>query len=512
MRYALLFVSLLLVAPSSARAAWREASSPHFVIYSEESESSLRDFATRLEKFDAAMRLMRRMPDRPIGPANRLTIYALRNVHSVQRAMGRGRSDLAGVYIPRAGGSIALVPRSTGGNSVADMDAQTVLLHEYSHHFMMSEVGAAAYPAWYIEGFAEFNSTTRFEKDGAIGFGLPATHRAYGLMNLSIPAEKLFTSEASTKDARTTEAFYSRAWLLTHYLTYEQSRQGQLSQYLKAINAGRDSLAAARDVFGDFSKLDAELDRYRVRKRLPYLRLTPDELKIGAISIRELGPAQDALMDLRIRSDRGVNRQEAIELASRIRKAATPYATDAVAQAILAEAEYDAENYVAAEAAADRAIAADPKHMDALLYKGRALAGKLTLAKSEDHKAWKEVRGWFVKANKLDPENAEPLFLFYDSFAQQGAKPSANAIAGLIKAHDLAPQDRGLRMQVAREQLMAGKIDEARSTLAPIAFDPHAGEMGKFAASLLASLNGGDAKAAIQILEAKPDAKGEASE
>jgi tetratricopeptide (TPR) repeat protein len=414
--------------------------------------------------------------------------------------------------MPRAGGSIAIVPRSTGGSGTFDMDGQTVLLHEYSHHFMMSEVGAAAYPAWYIEGFAEFNSTTRFEKDGAIGFGLPANYRAYGLMRLSMPAEKLFTSDADLKNDNMAEAFYSRSWLLTHYLTYEPSRQGQLRQYLKAINDGRDSLAAAREVFGDFKKLDAELDRYKTRKRLPYLRLTPEELQIGAVSVRELSPAQDALMELRIRSDRGVGREEAIELVARIRKAAAPYPNDAIAQAILAEAEYDAGNYDAAEAAADRAIAADPKSIDALLYKGRALAGKLVQAKSEDPKAWKEVRSWLVKANKLDPEHAEPLLLFYNSFGQQGGKPSASAVAGLIKAHDLAPQDRALRMQVAREYLLAGKVEDARFTLAPIAFDPHAGEMGKFAAALLASLSKGDAKAAVRILEAEPEAKGGAAE
>ena len=45
-----------LAAATPAQAEWREATSKHFVIYSEDSEKSVREFATRLERFDAALR------------------------------------------------------------------------------------------------------------------------------------------------------------------------------------------------------------------------------------------------------------------------------------------------------------------------------------------------------------------------------------------------------------------------------------------------------------------------
>lgn len=492
-----LLILLLLLAPAPADAAWRRADSAHFIIYSEEKAESLREFATRLEKFDAAMRLIRGLEDPPLGPSNRLTIYAVPSLSSVQRAFGRGGSNVAGFYIPRAAGSIAVVPRRTGDGGTFDMNALTVLLHEYTHHFMMSEGSAAAYPAWYIEGLAEFSATARFEEDGSVGIGLPATHRAYGLILLSIPVEKLFTSEADLRSGESTEAFYSRAWLLTHYLTFEASRKGQLGAYLKALNSGKDSLTAAREVFGDLKTLNADLDKYKLRRRLPYLPIKPDRIRIGPVTVRELSPAEDALMELRIQSDRGVNPEQAKTLVAKIRKAAAPFPNDAAAQAILAEAEYDADNFAAAEAAASRAIAADPKHVDALLYKGRALAGQAVAAKTTDPKVWRAIRGWFVKANGVDAEHAEPLYLYYTSFGEQGVRPPENAVAGLLKAHDLAPQDRGLRMMVAREHLAAGKSEDARFALAPIAYDPHAGEMGKLAARLLATIKDKGAAAAL---------------
>lgn len=498
----LLGLLLCWLLPTAARAAWREASTPHFLIYSEESAESLKSFATRLESFDFAMRRLRNLPDPPLGPNNRLTIYVVSDVGDVQKIAGRGR-NIAGLYIPRAGGSIAIVPRRSGTGDIRDLDAESILFHEYTHHFMLAEAAGFAYPSWLIEGFAEFNSTADFGKDGSISLGLPAGHRAYGL-SLGFPIEKLLGGSADWKDGQTAEAFYGRSWLLTHYLTFEPSRRGQLSAYLRALNGGKSSLDAARDAFGDLKTLDSELGKYLKRGRLPGRQYTFAELKVPPIHVRQLRPAEDALMDLRIRSDRGVDQNEAKLVLAGMRKLAAGHPADPAAQAFLAEAEYDAGNHAEAIAAADRALAADPKTIDALIYRGRAAMAKAVADKNADPAAWKEIRGWFLKANKLDPEHAEPLWLFYQSFRAAGAAPSGNAVAGLIKAHDLAPQDRTLRMAVARQYLVDGKAAEAKTALAPIAYDPHGGASAKLAATLISLLSASDAKAALRALESGP--------
>jgi tetratricopeptide (TPR) repeat protein len=493
-----LLLSLLL--PAAANAAWRQASTPHFVVYSEESADDLRAFATRLERFDQAMRKMRGIPDPPLGPSNRLTVYVVSDVTSVQRLMGGSSRNLAGFYIPRAGGSIAVVPRRAGNGGAYDMSAEEVLLHEYTHHLMFYEYAGAAFPAWYVEGFAEFNGSVEFGRDGSIGFGMPALHRARGLSG-GMSVERVLTSSADLKNLLDTERFYARSWLLTHYLTFEPSRKGQLSAYLRALNGGQNNLAAARQIFGDLKKLDGELDRYIRRARLPYLKFEASELRIGEISVRDLTPAQDAMMELRIRSDSGVNRETAKPLLARMRKAAAAYPKDSAAQAYLAEAEYDAGNYTEAAAAADRALTSDPRNVDALLYKGRALIAAANAEKKPDSPAWKEARSWFVKANKIDLEHPEPLTFYYQTFVAGGSKPPASAVAGLLKAHDLAPQDRSLRMMVVRQHLADRNIAEAKAALAPVAYDPHGGPMSKMASTLLAMLTGPNANAALEFLE-----------
>src|SRR3954451_18132051 len=116
-----------------ANASWYQASSKHFVIYADESPKALTDFANRLERFDQAVRFLRGMDDPPVGDGNRLTVFVLPNVGAVQKLHGYGDRYVEGFYTPRASGSLAFVPRSTGPNLPGTLSADTIFFHEYSH-------------------------------------------------------------------------------------------------------------------------------------------------------------------------------------------------------------------------------------------------------------------------------------------------------------------------------------------------------------------------------------------
>ncbi len=502
LRKALLaFVLPVAAAAAPADAAWRQASTDHFVIYSEASAKELQAYATRLERYDQAMRYIRGLPDAKPSPANRLTVFVVPNLSSVKKLYGKGGSGVAGFYTGRATGSVAVTPRSAGGGTQFDLDADIVLFHEYAHHFMMQNY-PGVFPAWLIEGFAEFNSTARVEKDGSVGIGLPANHRAYSLAGYNpLPLEKMMTASSAELKPDQRDALYSRGWLLTHYLTFEPSRKGQLTAYLAALNKGTNSLDAAKAAFGDLAKLDKELVNYLHRSSLVYLKLTPDRIKIGPVEVRELNAAEASVMNVRIRSKRGVDDAEARALVPLARAAAAPHPKDVLAQVTLAEAEYDAGNLAEAEAAADRALAADPKSIEALIYKGRAKIAAAAAAKAVDAATWKEARKWIVAANRLEPDDPEPLLLYYSSFMEQGEQPTPTAALGLVRALELAPQDKGLRMMVARQHLIDGEAAQARAALAPIAYDPHAGEMGQAVSAVIAAIDHKGAKAALDAFE-----------
>lgn len=464
--------AMAMLAASPASAEWREASTDHFLIYADSSESWLRGFAERLERFDQGMRRLRDLEAPPGTRSNRLTIYVVSSPDAVQKLCGARCGNVAGFYVPRAGGSIAFTPRRMGGFDV--FGADIVLFHEYVHHFMLENY-AAAYPRWFIEGFAEFNSTADVNDDGSIQFGRPAQHRAHGLLKLRpMPIEQLLDPGQTRMDRETQEVFYARAWLLTHMLTFEPSRAKQLSAYLKLINQGKPSLEAARAAFGDLDALQRDMNVYLRRRTMLALTLKADETEPGAIALRELTPGEAATMAVRMRSDRGVNRAQALDLLPEARKRAAEFPADAAAQTMLAEAEYDAGNDAECLAAADRALATDPKRRDALLYKGRARLRMAQVAGATDPAVWKEARSWFVKANRNDPNAAEPLMMFYSSFLAAREKPSDSAVLGLQRAFELSPHDGSLRMMLVRQLLLDSKPAEARVVLLPLAYDPHA--------------------------------------
>lgn len=498
MRYVILAL-LALAWSSSAGARWLEASSRHFIIYSEQNERDLRTFAEELERFDRALRVQLRRPDPDRSPATRLTIYVLANQDRLQSFLDIGGA--AGVYFPRASGSVSFTHRERDGRLRTVLDPRVVLFHEYTHHFLYNSFEFGA-PLWFSEGYPEFWSTTDVEADGSVRFGLPGTHRSGELRYLTaLRAERLLMLRHPIRDGATYAAIYARGWVMSHYLSFEPSRAGQLDAYLRALSEGRSAEEAAR-AFGDLDQLQRDLDSYLRRSRFSYGTLSPEQIPIGPIRIRPLGEGEEAIMRVRMRSDRGVTERQARDLVPDARRIAADFANDPAVQVVLAEAEYDAKNFAEAEAAADRAIAADSNLVDAHLFKARAIWGGLVAAEDRRPEQWRQVRQSIGAANRLDPDDPEPLFAFFQSFAAAGEAATDNAMEGLLYAQSLAREDRSLRIETARQLLVRRAAGPARTMLAPLANDSHSGSLGGRIGDILALLDGEDTAAALTGLDA----------
>jgi tetratricopeptide (TPR) repeat protein len=487
------------LAPVPASAAWQEAKSSHFIIYADLSPAELKAFADRLERFDQAVRQVRGMDDPALTDSNRLTIYVLRSEMAVEKLAAQG-SGVAGFYNSRASGSVAFVPRSAGSRwNKWDLDAEQIFFHEYAHHLQLQNASLAL-PGWLVEGFAEFFATAQIKDDGSVGIGTPPLYRAYGLVNLKgLTIEEMVGGTYRRLDPEERELLYGRGWLLTHYLTFEPTRRGQLSRYIDGIQKGENALESAKSAFGDLRKLNRELDTYMRRRTLNYVLIDAKVLSVGPVAIRPLSAGQAAMMNVHIRSTRGVNKRTAPAVAADARKIAAAYPDDPFVQTALAEAEFDVGNFPAAEKAADRALATNSSYVRGLLYKGRA---QMELAKTNPNADWRNIRGWFAKANRLDTENAEPLMLFYQTYGNAGVPPTKNAVEGLLYAVALVPQDDGLRVNAVHQLLIEGRIGEARKLFAPLAFQPHAPEKYRESnAQVMAAMYAGDDKRALAVLE-----------
>src|SRR5437868_1545321 len=475
MRFLLASLATVSAAATSvpAVAAWNVAESKHVVIYADERPNELSDFAAKLERFDQAVRYVRGMDDPPVGLGNRLTVFVLPTVGAVQKLMN-GDRFIEGFYTGRASGSYAFVPRSTGLEGPNALTADTIFFHEYSHHLMFQIVDRPL-PQWVVEGFAEFMSTVRFEKNGDIGLGAPANHRAWGLLlGDKLPLETMLSGNYSKLTPEKRESLYGRGWLLLHYLTFETSRSGQLDRYVDLMSTGMPPLDAARTAFGDLKQLDRDLDSYLHRNMLSYLRLAGARFQTARIEVQPLSEGAAKVMPLRVQSKRGVNETTAEPLAVQVREVEARYPGDELVELTLAEAELDSGHPEASEAAADRALKANPGDMKALVFKGLATAARAAKMSGDGrHMTFEQARQLFIDANRIDTEDPQPLMEFYKSFVTEGIRPTKNAIAALHYASDLAPQDTGLRMNSALQYLRDGNTAEAKRALTVIAYDPH---------------------------------------
>lgn len=491
--------ALLVFVPGPALAAWHEVKSRHFIIYADEREDVLREFATRLEIFDQGVRSVRAMSDPVLTDSGRIRIYVFSDFANIDTFLGI--ANARGIYLPRVTGTVAFVPkidRSKG--EIFALNSQTIFFHEYAHHLQL-QLTSAVIPKWLIEGTAEFFSTAKIEKDGSVRFGAPANHRAYDIFTgHDLPLRDMLGDTKEKMTGQQVDELYGRGWLLTHYLTFEPSRRGQIDRYLALIQQGQPLLPAAEAAFGDLGRLEQDLKAYQRRKRLTTLIIAPPPAGAGTIAIRAMDPGEAAIMSVRARSDRGVNSKSAMGVASDARAVAERYPNSPAVMTALAEAEIDARNYDLARVAADRAIALDPGNIDALIFKARALTGGANVAKAKPD--WKQIRTLLLRANRLDPDDPEPLMRFYLTYGWSGETPPPSAVKGLLYAAALVPQVKDLRFVATQQLIHDQQWDAAARMFSPIAYNPHQGAGSAVKAkAVMAAINAhqpAEIKAALQ--------------
>ena len=482
----LMFLAVLGIPSAAAHAEWHKATTDHFVIYAESEQEWLRDYAESLERFDSGARWLRDLPEGAAPGANKVTVYALSADEFAELSPAR---QVAGFYIPRASGSRIFFPRYGGG-----LNPEATLFHEYTHHLYAVSWASIAIPDWLSEGLAEFHSTAEVRNDGTMVIGREPLHREYELENLSVDdIRRMLTPNAvaSRGDMR-----YSGGWMLTHFLTFDKERQGQLARYLVAVNSGKSLEEASTAAFGDLSDLERDLRKYRRGTSLPAVAIPAEDLKIGTIDIRELTPGEAATILVAAHSQRGVTEEDAPEVYAEAKAAAAPYPNDAAAQRVLAEAAYDAGDYAAALAAADRAIAAAPELASAYAYKAMAM-----LAAEENDASAGDIRGVIEAGLRADPNSAELLELYYRSFAEFGEAPTELARQRIYQAFRIAPQAASLRMTAAHQLLVDHNPNEARALLRPLGFSVHRSSMADTARAIVTAIDAGDLAAALRATE-----------
>ncbi|MBO9602683.1 MAG: hypothetical protein J7496_09280 [Novosphingobium sp.] len=465
---------------AAAKASWTRAETKHFIFYSSGKPAELEDFAIETEKFDAMLRLRFNIPQDEI--VNRLTIYVLPHGEDVATLKGVPKSGLEGFYQASAEGSFAVTNRDKPAGQY-DGSGQQVLFHEYTHHFFARYL-PNAYPVWLFEGFAEYYSTTTFKKDGTFTVGSPVWNRAYGLVEgKPMPIRDVLFKGLEGLDRAQTDIFYGRSWLLTHKLMSSPEGLKTLDSYIADLGHGLDPKEAAQKDFGDLDALDQAVEKEE-RTGLPmFVSKLPISFDPGYSAV-ELDDAQSRLVELQLQRRAQDDKHGALE---GLRALAADYPDRPEILFELAEAEYEVARHgeeeaektglAAADAAIDRVLALDPKHVRANILKAQVMLDRKGPDATDDDFA--ASRKYLVKANRADPNDPLPLYLYYRSYADIGVKPPAIALDGLSQSFERAKEVVDFRVALAFALAGEGRFDEAIQLTGFLVNDPHGAAQGR---------------------------------
>lgn len=516
-------VSALALLAAPAMAEWKVATSEHFEMYSQEKESEVVDFVAKLERFN--MILTHFSGIKAERPGRRVKVYWVRNANQVQEIVRAIGSGIQGYYTSATPyGAIAVVPgetkargsRHAGAEKQEGIDPEDVIFHEYSHHFMLQNFPVAL-PGWFIEGFAEYYGYTEFDENGDIHLGKYADTRTaeinyFGLAKL----EKLLDPDQRSGIG----SFYGTSWLLTHYLTFDTARKKQFDAYLADVQNGMPSVAAAEKNFtGGIAQLEKDLGKYW-RTRIFKWQTLGNIRQIDRASIKVAPiPADEAsamIQTIRFNSGGAEDKTERQKLRGYLQDAVKAQPQSAFLRAFLADVYQQNDEDDLAIAAAAEALAIDPAHHRARLVKAVALMEKAQTIEGGDTRRnelsaaeakvtppeidtivvtasrnpasqplWAEALRLISAANRADPDDPYPLYLYYEYLRRRGEPLNAVAVDGLTKAHVTSPQYTPFRFALAQAFSAEGDNKSAAALAKAMAYSPHPSTDRRIARALL---------------------------
>jgi Flp pilus assembly protein TadD len=454
----ILVLGFALVA-GTASAQWRKAESPNFVVYSTNSEERLRERTFLLEDFDRLLRLLV-AGEQPPSP-NRLHVYVLPRTRDLRRVRDLG-TGVAGFYSASADGIAAFI------SDEASDRQNSILFHEYAHHFLLQNA-RIAYPAWYIEGFAEYFMTAKFTKD-RIDIGNFSPARASWLVSAPwLPWERVLSGTGGGLTPEGNAMFYAQSWLLTHYFYSNAERQAMLRRFFARLGKEGPVRAMQSATGLNMEQFTKELARYIRGGTINYRRMQRPAAQPVPVRISALPRAADDLLVHEAQLRVGGRSVDAAMLPA-VRAAAAKHPNEPYAQRVLAHAELLEGDRAVALRLLESLMTASPNDAELMYLRGRL---HLAAAEAGEDGANAQARLWFAKAHRMDANHYQTLYRYAQSLRTGADAASENTLNVLLLAHQLAPQVSEIRFNAGSMLIARGDFDLAEDVLEPLLSDPH---------------------------------------
>lgn len=449
--------------------SWLRAETASFVVFSRARESQVLEIAQAMEDFDATLRRLTALNAPP--SETKVQIYIVRDTDELRDAVPGVSFRIGGLYHGGQEEISAFVIYNEG----YFFEPIEIAFHEYAHHFMLHYF-PNAYPRWYVEGWAEFVSTTRIE--GRVArVGRPAGDRVAWLRaeGLLEPEHFLAPERMRRRSDDFSARYYAHSWLAALFIANRPEREQGLRNYVRALGDGADVVAAFEPAFGLTPEaFNTELRDYLRGNNTPVrvMQLSPEP---PTVAITRMPRSADDLL-LRVAGDRaGASGGAANILAGALNRYSSGFPGDPYALKARARAGMLRERYTDARTILDGVIAGNGQDVEALF-----LAAYTHVAEVSDTEpgaardaGLRAARRYLAQGFRADANHYPTLYLYALTFAMTDEPLEQAQLEVLARAVELAPNVRLIRFLFADELLQVGHFETAITVLRPLMYLPH---------------------------------------
>jgi len=494
-------LALCLAGVPAQAGEWSRLESEHFSVTTNRDGKMVREHLKQLERFRWLALQVLGADEKGLRAQAKFDIVLMRGRSSMLSLFPEMADMVAGLYMHCSEGAAAYATYEVG-------EAQwnlMVLQHEYAHHLMF-QYATIAYPAWYVEGFAEYMSTFYSVDDGASlgGMNQPRyrtlTHRRPGSW---LPLERVLRwrmGAADKPDQEEIQSLYAQSWLLTHYMFSNSDRAKRLPAYFARVAAGEDPVAAFEPATGiAIADLQWQLKRY-IEDGVPMVQLRGNDMPQSSIQAVALSDAADAYLPTVLPLMACVKPERGQAILAQLRAiAAKPALVDPALRQELARAEARFGDAGAAITLLDGLVGADAQNAEAHYLLGRAWDRQAqSLQGKEKAAAQEQARNHLFASYRLRKNHAPTLYHLALALAREGVGP--NAVNASRAARSLSPSVDVYALLESRLDLEVGDRERAVRALAPLASDPHSPDVAARMRLAIAAIQAGKSAQEVAAL------------
>ena len=487
------------------RSEWKRYESEHFVAYSNDLDHATKSNLVAIENYHYVLNFLYGLSGAAEKQSPKFEMFLMKDREDLKRVWPNVSESVAGFYSQCSEGAIAYSAmdlregfssnssRSTGSRlSGADGVAgdRKVLFHEYAHHFMFDHY-TEAFPAWVVEGFAEYYETLQV-KGKRVSIGFIDQNRHYSLLNTTWhDYADILRGTTKIETAEQSFVFYAQSWLLVHYTQTSIERTEAFRQFIVESNKGMDPVEAFEKNFKiKIKDLPLTLKGY-LNKGTPVISFDLKDLPDPKIDITNTPVAANKVLLLQSQVRTCKLDRDGPDLLKAIRNEHTAFPSEPLAQLTRAHAEIIEGELKEAEPLLNAILSTQPNHAEALYLKGRMhlkIAEKPETNTTDTEAHYKQARSHLGRAYGLNPLHAPTLY--YLSRAQRGQPgyPNETAINAAIQASNLAPAVDTYAFHAAHLMIMIDQPEDAEILLTPIANDPHGKAIASIAKGVIAAI------------------------